>query len=181
MRPRITKWHTGTIRPPLPVTERLIEPMRLSVTVLKWFIESIGPFVAVLERFIVAIRPSVPVIRAMITIEPIETPVIAVGSPVRVRVGAVSVEITIRVIIVPVVRTRISRADAHPIMNTCAAAAHERTDEREQQDPKQSTGLFEADIHKQRTPMSSQCHSFDIDLLDSSGAKKSWAHGLFGS
>ncbi len=110
--------------------------MRLSVTVLKWFIESIGPSVAILERFIVAIRPSIPVIRAMITIESIETPVIAVGSPVRVRVGAVSVEITIRVIIVPVVRTRISRADAHPIMNTCAAAAHERTDEREQQDPK---------------------------------------------
>ncbi|MGX2033058.1 MULTISPECIES: hypothetical protein [Methylocaldum] len=136
MWPRITKWHTGTIRPPFPVTERLIEPMRLSVTVLKRFIESIGPFVAVLERFIVAIRPSVPVVGAMITIEPIKTPVIAIGSPVRVRVGAVSVEIAIRIIIVPVVRTRISRADARPIMNTCAAAAHERTDEREQQDPK---------------------------------------------
>lgn len=76
--------------------------------------------------------------------------VIPIGLPILVRVSIESVEITIRIIIVPVVRTRISRGNTHAVMNSRATAAHQRAEKGKQQDSKKSAGFFEAEIHKQR-------------------------------
>lgn len=73
-------------------------------------------------RLIEAIGPPVPV-RAIIRIEPIKMPVIAIGSSVSVRVGAESIKITVRIVIVPVVIARISRTDTYAVIETRAAAA----------------------------------------------------------
>lgn len=128
----------------------IIEAIRRSVAVVERFIEAMRPLVIVAERFTEAIWPSIPGVKATIMIEAVERPVVvAIGSPILVRVGTESVEVAVRIIVVPVVRGWISRADTHAIMNTRTAAAHERTYEREQQDPKKPAGFLEAEIHKE--------------------------------
>ncbi len=81
-------------------------------------------------------------------IEAVETPVVvAIGSPIFVRVGAESIEMAVRIIVVPVIKGWILRADPHAVTNARTAAAHERAYERQQQGQKKPAGFLEAAIH----------------------------------
>jgi hypothetical protein len=89
----------------------------------KTIVEAMRRLFTVVERFIEAIRPPVPGVRATIPIEAIKVPVVvAIGSPILVRVGAESI-VAIRIIAVSVVRTRISAAYTDTVISARTATA----------------------------------------------------------
>lgn len=157
----------GAKRPPVVITERLIEAMSRTFVVA--------------ERFVVAIGSPIPVMGTTVPIKPIITrAVVAVRSPVFVRVNTESVKISIRIIIVPVVRTRIACANARAIMYARTAAAHQQARGRKKQAPEKPLASRETGARKHHWHKTGQSHSFDT-LLDSVGAEKSWPCRLFSS
>lgn len=97
----------------------------------KTIVEAIRRSFAVVERLIEVIGPSVPSVRATKPVEAIKVPVVvAIGSPICIRVGAESI-VAIRIIAVSVVRTRISRAYTHTVISARTATAEERAYEHE--------------------------------------------------
>lgn len=169
----------GTVRPPFPAGGMVPGAKRPPVVITKRLIEAMSRAFVVAERFIIAIAP-VPIIGTTVPLKPIAAWAIAVRSPVRVGVNTESLKIAIRIIIVPVVGTRIARANTHAVMHARSAAAHQRTDGREKQDPEKPTPSGKTDTLEHHWHKTGQSHSFDT-LLDPVSAEKSWLCRLFSS
>jgi hypothetical protein len=114
--------------PSFPPAERLIGAIGLSFPVAKGFIEAMRLSVPIARGSIETMRPSVPMIGAVIRVESIVPALIAIGTPmfvIRVSIKSVKIAIgIIGVIVVPVIGTRITSANAHAVISARTAATH---------------------------------------------------------